>query len=58
MPVDPFPMAYGDLAIGETLVTLNGDVVVNCKGRESKAVGYVSHFSTCPYVADYKKQRG
>jgi len=60
MPCDPSPVPYWQKskATGK-VVTPNGEVL-SCEfqGEPNKAtgLGYVSHFSTCPNAAQFKKK--
>ena len=49
MPCDPKPIPYREDPLGSmTIVTNDGRVVRAKPDASSEAVGYVSHFATCP----------
>lgn len=56
MPCDPEPIPYREDALGSMMIVTNDGRVVRAKiDAASEAVGYVSHFATCP---DAEKWRG
>ena len=62
MPVDSKSVRFAKGSGTETFVLLNGEVVHGTRLKEGQAdpnemIGYISHFATCPHVADFRRER-
>ena len=62
MPVDPEPVEFWPEFLGEKFVLMDGSVHSGMRIPErvkvgSEEIGYISHFSTCPYAAEARQRK-
>ena len=55
-PCDPGLLTEAECVAGDKLVTDDRDIVVVGKGP-GNAMGYISHFSTCPDADDWRGKK-
>lgn len=58
MPCDPGAIRFNPAGGPETFVCKDGRVVRGQRDKNGTAVGYISHFATCPEADKFRRRDG